>query len=296
MMYMKKDNYYYKLTYKWSSKYSDFWSYDKYILKIRKDNCNVFGSVSIEEKNFQAQKEFDRGIYFCDNLYEGIVECYENDKYVGNGLLMKRLPYDHRLDKVLLHDEENIVFKIVDKIDAICQKSKIITDYNYFENIQLGNIRLFKNIKKLDGKWIQYQWDYIIKLTKEYKTVLNSRVKTSYIRELHGDLSFTNIFVIKDKIYFTDCCVASKDMYYLDILYQYADFCTELLTYDYYDYFYMVLNRISSNEFFDKKLFKYYLLRHILIRLTINYLANDEVFKNYKKAFEVTYYDHKSFG
>ena len=131
-------------------------------------------------------------------------------------------------------------------------------------------------------------WIDLDLITMDIADILERRLQKGFVKVLHGDLSWNNIYYVDCNFFILDPCVASKDMYYIDILYQLADLLVEFIKYGYSRYIGQLINLYKS-EFDDDAiagLITYYMKRHSLIRASINYLANDKSFRDYLQIWK----------
>ena len=277
----------YRAQYLLSSKYSDFWITENFILKVRKDHCDIFGDTSPEEALFQTNAEYARGRRFEPSIYLDVVHCVNEAGEEKVGLLMKYIDNSCRLDSASFTISEHYWNNFINKLQYLVDSSSIVTDFNYMMYLDRGNRRLLENVKQLsDSEWLQTAWNTTILKTQSFSSTLNNRVLRGYVKDLHGDLSFTNVYFDNEVFYFLDPCVASPDMYYIDVLYQFADFMCELVRYNQRPVFDRLLNHISQKDYYSQELFVFYLLRHCLIRATVHFLAGEEDYLSYKKTWE----------
>lgn len=280
----------YQAQYFLSSKYSDFWIVEGFVLKVRKDHCDIFGDTSTEEALFQTNAEYTRGGRFEPSIYLDVVKCVNARGEEKVGLLMKFIDNSYRLDFNSSKISDYCWNTFAQKMQYIIDSSPIVADFDYMMNLDTGNKRLLDNVKhKSNSEWLQNAWNIIVAQTQLLSITLNSRVLSGYVKDLHGDLSFTNVYFDNKTFFFLDPCVASQDMYYIDSLYQFADFMSELIRYNQRSVFDKMLNQITQKDFFNRELFAFYLLRHCLIRATVHFLAGEEDYLSYKKAWEELY-------
>ena len=280
----------YSATYLLSSKYSNFWITGDFIVKIRKEHCDIFGDTSLEQAKYQTDSEYIRGTRFEPSIYKGVVECLNESGNPTTGLLMKFVDNSHRLDSCHTHIDSSSWILLTKKIKALINNAPIIDVYDYSSSLAAGNKRLSDNVNHKGGtQWLSLAWEMLTKQTDFLSATFEKRVASQQIKDLHGDLGFTNIYFHKTQFFSLDPCVASQDMYYIDSLYQYADFMSELIRYRRVDLFNLILNFIEHEKTYDKTLLYYYLLRHCLIRASVHFLAKEKDYLLYQSAWEEIY-------
>jgi aminoglycoside phosphotransferase family enzyme len=186
----------------------------------------------------------------------------------------------------------NIAKSFYKRIAILLRNSeKVDNKYDYFRKISLGNKRFISIFSKLNNN----EWDIIFKnmwidldlFTRDIAGVLEGRLEKGFVKILHGDISWTNTYYANGNFFLLDPCVAAKDMYYIDMLYQFADVLVEFIKYGYTEYIDQLVNLYKS-EFSDKVLVdlkRYYIKRHALIRASVRYLGNDKSYKDYLKVW-----------
>ncbi|MCX7749349.1 MAG: hypothetical protein N2645_21020 [Clostridia bacterium] len=268
------------------SRFSYFVFCNEFVVKLRKDVPSVLYELTLEQKKFLTETEFIRGASFEPNIYVRVepINCSKSANVCNYALVMKKIDRNSRFDNYLREHSINrdITKKLFFKLISIFKTSKIINNRNYSENMNIGNKRLLEYCKEKNSKDFISRWRAMVDETNKLSVLLDLRVDNSFVKELHGDLCFNNIFFDNNNFLFLDPCVASIDMYYIDELYQLADVIVELYRFGYQSEANYLLKLYNSNIIdIQNDLISYYVKRHSLIRATLNFFANDDTFEDY---------------
>ena len=281
------------------SKYSVMFIGKDYTYKIQKKTSSLFGRYTLNDLYKNATAEFNRGKFFSPNIYLGVFAIYTDEGLLFNYAIKERTLSSEKL----LANNYNTISEIDVKVlfDTVLYYFNRSIEYhskgndNYSEMLHISNHRLFNLLnlfewenKNNDKRLTMTYWQHLDKWTISHKKSFSLREKKGYIRSLHGDLSFDNLFIDTDGkhnhiIDIIDPCVIHEDLYIVDVLSELASIAGELLLYkrdNLFSYYMSLLNKeVIISYSYD--LFLYHLVRQLLIRTTVNFLESDSKYSLY---------------
>ncbi len=272
------------------SNYSYLFVGNIYVLKIQKYYSSLLGSYTIQKLKINAYEEFRRGKEIEPDVYVSCVEVVDEKNVIYNyGIVAKTMKYDCLLENIYYSLTFDDLDKLYDKCKLYIHSANLAKNKDYFSLLLEGNDRVRTILEKKDdaiSKTLFSFWTEICIGTIQLKNVLKNREKCQKIKEVHGDLSFKNIYY-DDKYYFLDPCAVHEDMYCLDILYEMGDIVSEFIRVDEFDKYKFLVDKIIKNKefLFQNNLFEYYIKRHLLIRAATSYFAGDNCYKEYLEVF-----------
>ena len=281
------------------SKYSVLFIGKEYTFKIQKKASSLFGLYTLEELYENAIAEYNRGMFFSPDIYLGVFSIYSDEGFLYNFAIKERTMSSENL---LANNYNNIseydVNALLDTI--LCYFSKSIEYHSeghnkYSEMILISNYRLLhlldlfeKEDESGDKRVIMRFWDYLDKWTIANTKSFSLRERNGYVRRLHGDMSFDNLFWEIDekhnhRIAIIDPCVIHEDLYVVDILSELATIAGELLIYKKNNLFSYYISLLKGEDIisYSDDLFVYHIVRQLLIRTTVNYLVFDHKYSLY---------------
>lgn len=196
----------------------------RYTLKIKKPVKFSFLDFStLAKRKYFCQQEIKYNRRFSP-IYLKVIPIRENNRIIEYGIVMKTLPPEKRLDKLLDKQKVNpsMAKTLARTIWAFHKHSKRI------KNLKQPKILLrtceadFKTAQRSHHKTISENQlkqirSYIIHFLKSNKGLFNRRIKEGKIRDIHGDLHSENIFYHK-KPYLFDCIEFNDSFRQIDIL------------------------------------------------------------------------------
>lgn len=274
------------------SNFSYFFSNDTLIAKCRKHYSELFGLIPNTKTIRLGHTEYERGLIIEPEIYLDVVDvaCIYDEKFCTSALIMKKLPVQSRMDNLFKRNsipkDIGAIFKR--KIYDLYSRANLAEKYDYVSRLNEGNARIIKLLNKnqgIDKKEKQYflnEWIKVTRLTNSYKSLLNNQVINYKVKNLHGDLSWENIYYTDD-LYLLDPCVAHEDMYKLDLLYQLVDPLVCFMARDCDFYVEEIIKNLKKE---NNELFNFYLKRHSLIRATVNFISVNNLYKKYLKVYD----------
>ena len=252
--------------------YSFLYSNSKIIVKLPK-SCSVWENLENIEDELRvlSYTEYQRGLRYSPSIYIDVVDipCVYKNRHICNAaIMMKHLPQDWRLDKVAITSSSQEIIKtgIVESLNYIFNHSKKIENCDYLPHIYRGFEEINRQINTIkNSNRINMIWKNHIIQSKELESIIDFRHKNEMVRELHGDLSFSNMFWNGKKILSIDPC-NSPFLYQIDVLYQLADLAVECNFYGLKQWEDWLLNPFMNYCNWDEKVFNLFFERYSLIR------------------------------
>lgn len=285
----------FEVEHRYSSIFSYFLVGQEKLGKVRKAVSNVLRELSAEDRSLLAQMEMERGSVIEPRIYLSVipVPCLRFPGYCSSALILERFEQDARFDRFVDANgiEEHVVYILATRLSQLLTNSKIIRDYDYAQALRIGNNRLMSQLGRVKhplGSRLGACWSDVDQYTTEKSDRLNRRVADGYVRALHGDLSWTNMYYVDQSFYFLDPCVAAPDMYYIDVTCQVADILVEFLVRGFEHGAGKLLESLehSSPGIMSRELLKYYIRRRALIRSSIHALSGGNVADRYLEVYE----------
>lgn len=271
-----------------ASNYSVFAFNDTNIYKFRKyDNAFLKKKGNIKRT---TKSEYDFGKSIQSDIYIELVDLKTESDYIDSiGIKMNYI--DPKYNSYLFHTPvEHLSLVLIKRLKLLFQAPAILNDkYSYHNGLCNGNKRvmniLSNRVKDDTSTFILSLWQKIENITKSLDELLQTRSFNRFVCHLHGDFSFENSFLVGDSLKLIDPCCYFNDMYFIDKLYQIADFMVEVFTFRNSDY-YFIYEQVKSNfnTIFNEDLFKFYFSRHLLIRATLNNVFNNAKKEKYLKS------------
>lgn len=219
-----------------------------YAYKIKKPvNFGFLDFSTLEKRKFYCEEELRLNRRLCGDMYVGVlpitvsgngeIKINGKGKIVEYTLKMKEMPQEKMMATLLM--ENKITTRDIDKLAKIVFKfhnsartnaeikkygSLKIIKYNWDENFKQTKEFIGKTITKDDYNFI---FQKINNFLQKKRGLFENRVKDGKIKECHGDLHLSNIF-ITDKIYIFDAIEFNKRFRFSDIASDVAFFAMDL--------------------------------------------------------------------
>lgn len=270
------------------SKYSFVFVGKNIAIKLQKRYSSIFGEYNLNQLKIIAENEFQRGKIYAPDVYLAVIPLHNKDGLTINyGIVEKSLLKSNLLANKIGTMINDDLAELYSTIVSFYYSASAFSDANrYYQMILEGNLRLVEQLKKqthVESDMLLRYWYNLDEYLQKHRTELIYRVRKGYVKELHGDLSFNNIFY-NDVFCFIDPCSGNADLYTVDILSEFASIALECLKYKKTDFYGYIKKRTIESEFeYCDELFYCYIARHALIRASINWLGNDKEYKEYKE-------------
>ncbi len=247
-----------------------------HVLKLKKPrDFGFLDYTTLEKRRNACDKEIELNRRLCPEVYlktQPIVEdergfCFsDNGNIVDYGVLMKRLPEEFMLDRMVTDNTitEAIVERIAEKLSKFHKNAQRGSEvdtfgsletirYNWEENFKQTESYIDRTISKADFELI-HAWVY--RWLEENEDLLKTRVNQGHICDGHGDLRCESICVADDISIF-DCIEFNKRFRCADVANEVAFLAMDLIAYGRPDlgYFFFETYAQKAN---DEQLFKLY--------------------------------------
>lgn len=198
---------------------------DTHAFKVKKPvNFGFLDFSTIDKRLFYCNEEVRLNRRLCPDIYEGVIALHETGDgatFTGNGpvidhaVMMKRLPADRMLDKLVESGEATVedmnnLANVISRFHAGAATSQHISEfgslkqimYNWTENLQ-QMLPFEANTLPPDERNTIQSW--VIDFTDSNRELFSRRTKEGHIRECDGDLHLENICLLDGKVYIFDC-------------------------------------------------------------------------------------------
>ncbi|MCL2684796.1 MAG: gluconokinase [Candidatus Bathyarchaeota archaeon] len=201
---------------------------EKYVYKIKKPvNFGFRDFSTLEKRQIYCRKELQLNRRLCPHIYLDVVPIYKTDKlHIGGdgetveyAVKMLRLPQERLMSELL--QKNQITEKTIDEIAAIVAKfhseAQTSPEINTFGGLEIVKTNWVENFaqtqKYIDQTISQTDYNLIQQKITDFmdlnSALFESRIADGRVRDCHGDLYSSNIFVtdpicIFDAIEFND--------------------------------------------------------------------------------------------
>lgn len=266
----------------------------QYVYKIKKPVRFSFLDFSmLAQRKYYCGEELKLNNRLTDEIYLDVVPVTQvqdtffigknEGKIIDYAVKMKRIKASKQMHLLLEKNQvtRNDIEKIANKLVPFHQAAKVISrPLNLVEMKE--NFNDIRSVKYFVKKEIGEEYEKIInaciqfsdRFLEDNNKFLTSRIDKGMIRDGHGDLHSSNIFLDEEPIIF-DCLEFNAKFREIDILNELAFFCLDLEAYDHEDLsvFFMKKYRQFFPEIiqtdFETQLFLYYKLYRANIRAKV---------------------------
>ncbi|MFA6549263.1 MAG: aminoglycoside phosphotransferase, partial [Candidatus Margulisiibacteriota bacterium] len=197
----------------------------KYTLKIKKPvRFSFLDFTTPAKRKYFCEQEIKFNRRFSPSVYLKVVPVKEKNKIIDYAVVMKTLPPEKRLDKLLKKHKVNqpMIKTIAKTIWAFHKTAKHIKNFKQPATLLHNCEADFKTAQKSQHKTISENQLkrirlYIIHFLQNNRGLFNHRIKDGKIRDIHGDLHAENIFYHK-KPYLFDCIEFNASFRQIDII------------------------------------------------------------------------------
>ena len=197
----------------------------KYTLKIKKPvRFSFLDFTTPAKRKYFCEQEIKLNRRFSPSIYLKVVPVKEKNKIIDYAVVMKTLPPEKRLDKLLKEHKVNrpMIKTIAKNIWAFHKNAKRIKNLKQPDLLQHNCEADFKTAQKYHHKTISDKSlmqirSFINHFIKNNKALFIKRIKNGKIRDIHGDLHSENIFYHK-KPYLFDCIEFNASFRQIDII------------------------------------------------------------------------------
>jgi len=206
-----------------------------FVYKMKKAvNFGFLDFTTLEKRKYYCEKEVELNRRLCGDMYIGVVTINRsnNIKIKGEGevveyvVKMRRIPEKHMMNKLLDQGEvnEELIDKIADIIARFHSRAETnerissfgsidVIESNWEENFEQTREFIKRTISSREFKQLR---DKTISFIAQHRQLFNQRVRNKRIRDCHGDIHTSNIF-LSDRIYIFDAIEFNERFRYSDV-------------------------------------------------------------------------------
>lgn len=190
--------------------------------------------TTLEKRKYYCEKEVELNRRLCGDMYIGVVTINRSNriKIKGEGevveyaVKMRRMPENHMMNKLL--DRVEVNEELIDKIAEIiaqfhsrAETNERISSFGSIDVIKANWEENFEQTREFINRTISSrEFKQLRDKTKcfmtQHRQLFNQRVINSRIRDCHGDIHTSNIFV-SDRIYIFDAIEFNERFRYSDV-------------------------------------------------------------------------------
>lgn len=269
---------------------------DQHAYKIKKPvKATFLDFSSLEKRKYYCEQEVILNKRLAPQMYLNVVPIFgrgntvslnqQDGEVIDYAVLMKRMDTAKEMDKLLKENKVNrpMIKKLAAKISAfhlqatvIKKKSQIDNQQEWFNDLSTVQPFVRENLGDHYAAIIQQAIEKSDKFLNNYKAYLAERSLQGYVRDLHGDLHTSNIFLYEDPVIF-DCIEFSDELRQIDVLDEIAFLCMDLEAYgrpDLSAYFHQNYLQYSEMQLTKEArlLFNYYKCHRANIRAKVHAL------------------------
>ena len=206
-----------------------------FVYKMKKAvNFGFLDYTTLEKRKYYCEKEVELNRRLCGDMYIGVVTINKSNriKIKGEGevveyaVKMRRMPENHMMNKLLERGEVNE--ELIDKIAEIiaqfhsrAETNERISSFGSIDVIKANWEENFEQTREFINRTISSrEFKQLRDKTKcfmaQHRHLFNQRVINSRIRDCHGDIHTSNIFV-SDRIYVFDAIEFNERFRYSDV-------------------------------------------------------------------------------
>lgn len=175
-----------------------------------------------------AAKEFELNRRISPDVYLGLADVVEDDELTDRMIVMRRLPADRQLDRLV--DDPNLA-------DHIRSVARLVATFHAAEPPIKGDAASVAGPAALTANWADHfqvleplvgpvipesEFLEVQRLVERYvdgrKPLLESRIDDGWVRDGHGDLRCEHVFCLDDGPRLIDCLAFSDDFRVADVL------------------------------------------------------------------------------
>jgi len=207
----------------------------EFVYKIKKPvNFGFLDFTTLEKRRFYCEKEVELNRRLCGDMYIGVVTINRSNiiKINGKGevieyaVKMRRMPEDRMMKKLLDKGEVNEELinntaEIIAEFHSRAETDKNVSSFgsidviraNWKENFEQTREFINRTIGSKEFKQIREKTESFM---EEHGQLFEERVINNRIRDCHGDIHTSNIF-ISDRIYIFDAIEFNERFRYSDV-------------------------------------------------------------------------------
>lgn len=197
---------------------------DTHVYKIKKPvDFGFLNFSTLDRRRFFCEEEVRLNRRLCPEIYLGVVELRESfsgvsfhgsGKVIDYAVLMKRLPGERMLDRLLVEGkvgEEDIrrIARVIGEFHLHAERRAEIDSYGSIEVIRRNWEENFRQVAPfipgiLTGNDLLLLREWVEQFLEEQSILFAQRVSSGHIRDCDGDIHSENI-CLDDRVYIFDC-------------------------------------------------------------------------------------------
>ena len=206
-----------------------------FVYKMKKAvNFGFLDFTTLEKRKFYCEKEIELNRRLCRDMYIEVVTINRSNsiKIKGEGAIveyavkMRRMPEDQMMNKLLDRGEVNE--ELIDKIAEIiaqfhsrAETNRRISSFGSMDVIRANWEENFEQTREFVNRTISFkEFKQLLDKTESFMTqhrqLFDQRMTNNRIRDCHGDIHTSNIFV-SNKIYIFDTIEFNDRFRYSDV-------------------------------------------------------------------------------
>ncbi len=206
-----------------------------FVYKIKKPvNFGFLDFTTLEKRKFYCEKEIELNRRLCGDMYIGVVTINRSNiiKIDGKGEIieyavkMRRIPEDRVMKKLLDKGEinEELINNIAETIAKFHSRAETNENISSFGSIDVIRANWKENFEQtrefinrtISSKELKHLREKTESFMEDHQQLFEQRVINNRIRDCHGDIHTSNIF-ISDRIYIFDAIEFNERFRYSDV-------------------------------------------------------------------------------
>ncbi|WP_257668809.1 hypothetical protein [Parapedobacter tibetensis] len=269
---------------------------DQYAYKIKKSiQVTFLDFSSLEKRKYYCEQELILNKRLAPQMYLNVIPIFkkgntvslnqQEGEVIDYAVFMKRMDMAKEMDKLLKENnvDKHLIKNLAAKISAfhlqatvVKKKTEIDSQQGLFNDLSTVQPFVRKHLGDHYAAIIQHAIKKSDNFLSNYRAYLAERSLQGYVRDLHGDLHTSNIFLCEDPVIF-DCIEFSDELRQIDVLDEIAFLCMDLEAYgrpDLSEYFYQNYLQYSEMKITKEArlLFNYYKCHRANIRAKVHTL------------------------
>ncbi|GAA3607988.1 hypothetical protein GCM10022396_26540 [Flavivirga amylovorans] len=271
----------------------------EYAFKIKKPLKLKFLDYSeVSKREFYCKRELSLNDRFAPNVYLNVlpINNYQNQfklegthgSVVDYAVMMKRLDDASLLSNRIKNDtlKELDILNLSTYIYKIHKAANICSGFSTSKlEERLNQVLELKDIirEKIGNAGVYFTQEIITtssRFLKIYKELFKNRIEQNYIRNVHGDLHFDNIFIDDQDIVLIDCIEFEDSYSQIDLL---DDVASILVDFDFYKrpndavkFMNLYVSYYDNSKSINQALLNYYKMQRSVTRFSVCLLKDDK--------------------
>lgn len=208
----------------------------KFVYKVKKAvDFGFLDFTTLEKRRFFCEKELELNRRLCGDMYlevipinaSNIIKMKGEGKAIEYAVKMKRLPQEKMMNKLL--EKKKVDTQLIDSIAGVmaefhakAETNRRISEFGSLRILEKNWIENFEQTREFVSKTITAKnfnsiYDRVNYFLKKNVSLFEKRVWEGRVRECHGDIHSSNIFVT-DRIYIFDAIEFNERFRFSDVV------------------------------------------------------------------------------